>query len=236
VVAGPEGAPASGQYLENLSHRGALIRTSDPCPTGTPVRVTLPLPHGESVDLPATVVHQRREGIGVKFEDDRAGLARLNATITEMVGANRRVLVIDDDELARRILTDALQERGLEVVAEKDALAGLQRLAEEIFTLDLLITDVMMPGVDGEELIRRIRQVGGERDLPILAVTASLEDALTRRLRLAGADAAVSKSLGPAGLADAAEALLRSRTSTPPETAPGDDAALPAGVPESTPS
>lgn len=227
VVAGPTAGVAREQYLENLSHRGAYIRTSAPCPEGANVRLEIPLPHGESVELPATVVHQRGEGFGVEFGDDPAARARLDAAITELTATPRRVLVIDDDELARRMLTDALQERGLAVVAERDALAGLLRLAEEVFTLDLLVTDVMMPQVGGEELIRRIRQVGGERDLPILAVTASLDDALTERLRLAGVDAAVSKSVGPDGIADAAEALLRRTGGAPPEAGEADGAEPP---------
>lgn len=208
----PASAPAPEQYIANLSHRGAFIRTSSTYSRGTAVRVEIRLPHGDSVELPATVVHQKSEGMGVEFGDDAAARARLDATITELVGARRQILVIDDDELVRRTLADALEERGLHVVAEPDAIAGLQRLAEDLFMLDLLVTDVMMPGIDGEELIRRIRQVGGERDLPILAVTASLDGALRERLRLAGADAAVSKTAGPAGIADAVEALLRSRT------------------------
>jgi CheY-like chemotaxis protein len=125
------------------------------------------------------------------------------------------VLVVDDDALSRALLADALAGRGFGVVAERDALAGLLRLAEEIFSLDVLVTDVVMPEVDGEELVRRVREVGGERDLPIVAVTASEDPGLAARLRACGVDAVLAKRIGPEGIADAVVKVHRAVRTVP---------------------
>ncbi|ACG72648.1 response regulator receiver protein [Anaeromyxobacter sp. K] len=135
--------------------------------------------------------------------------ATQEAAVTVRAEPPPRVLVVDDDTLARAMLADALSGRGFGVVAEQGALAGLLRLAEEIFTLDVLVTDVVMPEVDGGELVRRIRQVGGERDLPIVAITASEDPSVAVRLRACGADAVLAKRLGPEGIADAVVKLHR---------------------------
>lgn len=200
---GAPAAPAADASFVDVSHRGAFLRTRAALPPGTAVRVGVPLPHGERVELPATVVHGTPDGIGVAFGGDPAGRAALDAAVAGITASPPRVLVVDDDPLARELLGDALAGRGFAVVAEQDALAGLLRLAEEIFTLDVLVTDVVMPEVDGVELIRRIREVGGERDLPIVVVSGNEDPALAARLRRCGADAVLPKRLGPEAIADA---------------------------------
>lgn len=150
-------------------------------------------------------------GIAARFEPSDAERAEPSASVAGPVGARRRVLIVDDDALARAMLGDVFRDRGFEPSAEGDAVTALSRLAEEVLSLDLLVTDVVMPGVDGEELLRRVRVVGGERDLPILVVTSSTDRDLAARLRGAGADAVVSKSIGAGGVAEVAERLLARR-------------------------
>ncbi len=119
----------------------------------------------------------------------------------------RRALVVDDDEIARRVLEKVLGRHGFQVRTAADGLQGLRALVDEILDLDVLVTDVRMPGIDGEELIRRIRQAGGERDLGIVVVTGTLPD--EERLCAAGADAVVGKT---AGIDEIAAAVERAST------------------------
>ncbi|MFY3742594.1 response regulator [Anaeromyxobacter sp. Red801] len=173
----------------------------------------------------AAAVHGGAGGAEVAPGEGKAARAELDAGAAAGAAARRRVLLVDDDALARALISDALAGRGFGVVAERDALAGLLRLAEEIFSLDVLVTDVVMPEVDGEELVRRVREVGGERDLPIVAVTASEDPALAARLRACGVDAVLAKRLGPEGIADAVVKVHRAARAAPGRRSPPATAA-----------
>jgi diguanylate cyclase (GGDEF)-like protein len=81
------------------------------------------------------------------------------------------VLVVDDDPDKRMLLTVALQMAGYEVRTANDGEEGL--LAVESFQPDLIITDVMMPKMDGYELARRVRANPATRFLPIIIQTAA---------------------------------------------------------------
>lgn len=67
-----------------------------------------------------------------------------------------RVLVVDDVEAIRQAMVIVLENEGHEVVQASDGLDGIRRLREE--SVDLLITDVLMPGADGIEVIKAVRQ------------------------------------------------------------------------------
>jgi diguanylate cyclase (GGDEF)-like protein len=85
------------------------------------------------------------------------------------------VLVVDDDPDKRMLLTVALQMAGYEVRTANDGEEGLA--AVEAYQPDLIITDVMMPKVDGYELARRVRANPVTRFLPIIIQTAARNDA-----------------------------------------------------------
>ena len=119
----------------------------------------------------------------------------------------RRALVVEDDDFARLALVKILSRAGFEVVTAVDGLAGLRALVDEILDLDVMVTDIRMPGLGGEELIRRIREAGGERDLGIVVVTAVAPDA--ERLTSAGADAVVCKTAGVEAIASAVDRASR---------------------------
>jgi CheY-like chemotaxis protein len=131
-----------------------------------------------------------------------------------------RVLVIDDDALARRMLAHAFAARGCEWLTADDGYNGFHRLVDELLSLDLVVTDVNMPGLDGVELIHKVRQLGGENDVAIVAVSAFLDDDVRTRLLTAGADAVVDKQAGPDAIAAQALATLRTRrvSTTRPRT------------------
>jgi CheY-like chemotaxis protein len=133
----------------------------------------------------------------------------------------RRALVIDDDALSRCMLCDALAERGFEVITASDGVTGLQVLCEELLRLDVLITDLFMPGLDGGSLVRQIRGPGGETELAVLLVTAA-EPAELAALPATGADVVLRKDIGPeeiARIADAVVASKRGRGAEPVERA-----------------
>lgn len=129
-------------------------------------------------------------------------------------GWRGRAVVVDDDLLVRLVLAEALESRGFEALVAEDGVAGLQLLSETILTVDVVITDVLMPGLDGIELVRTIRDAGGESELCVVAVT-SIEDPLHWTLLYeSGADLVLQKDLGPAAIAAAVEEAVLGSNAT----------------------
>jgi len=130
-----------------------------------------------------------------------------------------RVLVVDDEAGIRRVVRDALERAGHDVETAGDGEEALARFEQGAF--DLLITDWNMPGVDGFELVRRVRKRSA---LPILVLTVRQEERDKVRLLDAGADDYVTKPFGVAELVARTGALLRrqSRTDQAPLARFGD--------------
>lgn len=78
-----------------------------------------------------------------------------------------RVLIIDDDRNSVRFLQLELEYEGYSVEKEYDGLQGLKRAASEIF--DLILLDVMLPGLDGMEVLQKFRRVS---ETPVIMLTA----------------------------------------------------------------
>jgi putative two-component system response regulator len=117
----------------------------------------------------------------------------------------KRVLVIDDDEGIRRITQMLVEGLGHDVEAARDGLEGLAKLH---LGVDLVLLDVVMPGLDGFDVCRRIRQDPGGRDVPVIMVT-TLE---TKEHRLyaveAGANDFIAKPVDETELRVRATSLL----------------------------
>jgi CheY-like chemotaxis protein len=84
-------------------------------------------------------------------------------------GNERHLLLVDDDVRNLYALSKALRGRGFRVTVAEDGEHALTALRADRF--DAVLTDIMMPGIDGYELMRRIRSMG-YTDLPLIAVTA----------------------------------------------------------------
>ena len=69
------------------------------------------------------------------------------------------VLVVEDERPVRQIVTNALKRAGYRVLSASEPTAGLMLLREHGHAIDLLLTDVMMPGINGRELARDARQM-----------------------------------------------------------------------------
>lgn len=214
VGEGDGGESASGVvsgWVENLSLGGAFVRTSSPAPEGAQVELSFTLPNGARLVTRAAVVFVDLRGMGLRFVLERRAMAEIHDALTHLSARPRRALVIDDDGLTRQLVADALVERGFEVLTACNAEDGLRVLAEELLTLDLLVTDHFLPGTLGEELVAKIRSIGGESELLIAVMTGSPDVELARRMKAAGADALFGKELGPEIIAMKVDAMLEAR-------------------------
>jgi signal transduction histidine kinase/DNA-binding NarL/FixJ family response regulator len=112
-------------------------------------------------------------------------------TLVAYEGERKRLLVVDDVPLNRAMMLDLLQSAGFVVAAAANGLECLVLL--DGFKPDLILMDVMMPVMDGNETTRRIRRMPGWDGIPIVAVTASAGAEDEWKSRDAGADAFLAK-------------------------------------------
>ncbi len=121
--------------------------------------------------------------------------------------AAARILVVDDRADGRKLLTLRLQHAGYAVLQAEGGATALDIAARE--PLDLVLLDVLMPGMDGFEVCRRLRQMPSMKAVPIVMVT-SLEatDDCVRGLE-AGADDFIIKPFNPVELQARVRSLLR---------------------------
>jgi two-component system, OmpR family, KDP operon response regulator KdpE len=116
-----------------------------------------------------------------------------------------RVLLADDEPAIRKVVRDALEREGYEVVTAIDGQEALERFEEGGF--DLVVTDLAMPRIDGLELVKEVRRRSSA--VPVLVLTVRGEEREKVRLLDAGADDYVTKPFGVAELVARARALLR---------------------------
>ena len=129
--------------------------------------------------------------------------------------AQEKILVVEDDKDIVKLLRYNLEKEGWRVVVAGDGAAGLAALRKE--RPDLMILDVMIPKLDGFEVVKAVRQ---ESRVPVLMLTARKEE-LDRVLGLElGADDYVTKPFSVRELLARVKALLR-RSSPAAESAPG---------------
>ena len=116
-----------------------------------------------------------------------------------------KILIIEDEESILMALEDDLGLEGYEVTGVKDGLEGLSMAKEKVY--DLIILDIMLPGMDGFEVCKQLRQAGV--GTPILMLTAKSQE-IDKVLGLElGADDYVTKPFSPRELLARVKAILR---------------------------
>jgi CheY-like chemotaxis protein len=121
-----------------------------------------------------------------------------------------KVLVVDDDEDAREMLRAALISYGAEVITTPGASQALDVLASE--NVDVLVSDINMPEIDGYELIRRVRAMKPEQGgrIPAVALTAYARAEDRLRALQSGYQTHVPKPVEPAELEVVVATLAKS--------------------------
>lgn len=131
------------------------------------------------------------------------------------------ILIADDEARIRRLVSDFLKRDGHTILEAADGKTALELIENRRPTLDLAILDVMMPGMDGFEVLREVReQETGDNHLPVMLLTARAEDADQVRGLEGGADDYVTKPFSPIVLAARVRTLLKreGRAASPIET------------------
>ena len=107
----------------------------------------------------------------------------------------KKVITVDDSATVRLALKGPLLKDGDDVIEANDGVDAVDILKNE--NVDLMITDLNMPSMDGIELIRRIRRDGKYRFLPIIMLTTETDDEKKMEGRAAGASGWIMKPFTP---------------------------------------
>ena len=126
------------------------------------------------------------------------------------------VLIVDDEPIVREVVERYLRQEGYRVESAVDGPDALRRFAAA--RPDLVLLDLMLPGIDGLEVCRQLR---AQSNVPIIMLTAKGDETDTIIGLGVGADDYVAKPFSPRELVARAKAVLR-RAGTPPPVAEGD--------------
>lgn len=121
------------------------------------------------------------------------------------------VLVVDDEESVRRFVERALREAGYQTAAASDGPEAIE-LASKVKAFDILVTDVMMPKMTGDELARRLRQ--NEPGLKVLYLTGFSDRLFKEKATLWQDEAFLDKPCSVKGLLEAVSLLVFGRVGT----------------------
>ena len=127
------------------------------------------------------VLVQSEEGRGTKFHiyfPRVEGIAEKHApqSTPAILGGSETVLLVEDEESVRQLVRDTLTAKGYRVVEAENGEAGLAAAAQHQGKIDLVITDVVMPGIGGRELIKQLAELRPETK--VLYLSGYTEDAI----------------------------------------------------------
>jgi CheY-like chemotaxis protein len=106
-----------------------------------------------------------------------------------------RILVVEDSAVIRRLIEVCLRAADLEIITRDDGKSGLHAVGSE--SPDLVVLDIGLPGMDGWEVLDRIRMDDQTKTIPVVVLTAHAEEESRRRANEGGADAFVTKPFQP---------------------------------------
>ena len=105
------------------------------------------------------------------------------------------ILIVDDSPSMRKLITDILEQAGHVVVQATDGEDALAVVDQN--DVDLVITDVHMPNMDGITLVGKLRELQNTRLTPILILTTELDDARKKEAKANGATGWINKPIDP---------------------------------------
>ena len=140
-----------------------------------------------------------------QYRKIRTSLIVLTSLATTM---SKKILVIEDDDVARELMRMALEKRGYEVSVAEDGVRGYDTAV--FWQPDLIVTDIRMPAADGIHVARRVRDTPTLETTPILVTTAFGDGNATFSLQQ-GANAYEPKPLNPQSFLATVERLLSDR-------------------------
>jgi two-component system, cell cycle sensor histidine kinase and response regulator CckA len=182
-------------------------------PSGKGTGLGLATIYGIVTRASGTVALRSRPGAGttvtIELPGTEATPRSAEPTPVPGSGAGRCVLVVEDEEAVRALTARTLREQGYEVMEARDGAEGLERCRQAGASLDLLLTDVVMPGLSGIDLGARARELNP--GLPIVYVSGYTGDLLPSGTRMEESGDVLAKPFDREALLRAVEDALAER-------------------------
>ena len=177
-----------GRTMKEIE-RAAILETYDALGT---VKAT-----AEMLGISERKIHYRLKSY--RADSEPAQAAAVERAHVEQERGRARVLLAEDDDELRWLLTDVLKAEGHEVIAVADGAALLAHLGPSLLAgrrgtpPDIIITDIRMPGASGLQVLEKVRQRSG--DLPVVLITAFGDADTKKQAEMLGATALLHKPL-----------------------------------------
>lgn len=133
----------------------------------------------------------------------------------------RKILVVDDERHIVRLVQVNLEKVGYQVITAYDGVEALEQVGKEM--PDMVILDVMMPRMDGFEVLKKLQADAKTRDIPVIMLTAKAQDADIFRGWSSGVSSYLTKPFNPRELLTFVERIFQSLDSGPGGSSFGDD-------------
>jgi excisionase family DNA binding protein len=133
-------------------------------------------------------------------------LERGASTASRRVEGRRLILIVDDDDRLREFVRVNLEMEGYSVREASNADEGLRALEDE--SPDLILLDVMMPEVDGWEMLRRVQERHGVGAIPVIMFSGKVDDEALKTAAAKGAQGFVGKPFTPQQLIESTKQLV----------------------------
>ena len=213
LVKGLEYRDVEGRLVEiAVEDEGPGIPAADLAKVFQPFYTTRP--EGTGLGLAISLRIAEAHGGTLKAENRPGGGARFVLSLPAVASRRRtwrvaeKILVVDDDASLRRVLEYNLAKEGYAVLTADSGEQALELLGAE--QVDLLITDIKMPGMDGMDLLRRVRQASPETQVIVITAFGTIEMAV--EAMKAGAFEYVTKPFNRDELSLAVRKALRLRS------------------------
>lgn len=153
------------------------------------------VPHPAPAPAPAPILRPANESVTVR------SLRTLGPAVAgRVVAPAKKILVVEDSGITRRVIAKALTDGGYTVLEAENGMAAFAQLSET--RPDLMLLDIVMPGIDGYKVLSMIRKHDDFKDLPVIMLTS--RDGLLDKLRgkIGGSNEYLTKPFTPEELLD----------------------------------
>ena len=123
-----------------------------------------------------------------------------------------RILIVDDSSVMRKIVERSLRQAGLEIVQVLEASNGAEALVvAQNSALDLILSDINMPTMDGLEFVRRLRDVENAKNVPVIMITTEAGESAVVQALSNGARGYIRKPFTPEQIKEIIAPLLEEK-------------------------
>jgi CheY-like chemotaxis protein len=151
----------------------------------------------------------------MQFHEQEGNEQRLNATNNDEIfiknkntDEKKRIVFIEDEAIFLDLFVEKLKNEGHELVIARTGLEGLEKIYSK--KTDLIITDIMMPKMKGDEVVKRLKGNPNTNKIPIIALSASISDEEIKKIRQYGVkDFFVKTEITPSDLTRRVRELLK---------------------------